>query len=281
MTLQTTPLQIAVLGAGYVGSAVARDAVARGHAVWALRRSAIRDGAHDGIRWISGDLAGAPVDGLPEHLDAVVLTVAPSRAVDGYDSTYPPAARAAVAIARAHGARALVYTSSTGVYGGRDGAWVAEESPRLGAGDANAALIAAEDIVLGATLPSATVLRVAGIYGPGRDPRGRMGQAAALAQRGAYWTNLAHRDDVVAAVRHALGMPRGVRALNVSDGAPTQAADVARWLAQAAGRDPGQLQFGNEAQRSRNDQRVSNAALVATGWSARFPNFRDGFTDGL
>jgi agmatinase len=46
-----------------------------------------------------------------------------------------------VAIARATGARAVVYTSSTGVYGGRDGAWVDESTPRAGEGPGNRALI--------------------------------------------------------------------------------------------------------------------------------------------
>ncbi len=277
----TTQLQIAVLGAGYVGSAVAREAAAHGHAVWAVRRNAPEIGARDGITWLHGDLTTAPIDGLPARLDAVVLTVAPSRGTDGYDSTYPPAARAAVTIACERSARALVYTSSTGVYGGRDGAWVTEASPRLGAGESNAALIAAEDILLSAPVPSVTVLRVAGIYGPGRDPRGRMRNASALAQRGEYWTNLAQRDDIVAAVLHAVQLPAGSRSLNVSDGTPEQAATVARWLIRLEGGDPDELQFGNEAQRSRNDQRVSNDALVATGWLPRYPSFREGFASGL
>ncbi len=277
----TTQLQIAVLGAGYVGSAVAREAAARGHAVWAVRRSATGGGMTDGVTWLTGDLATARLPGLPQRLDAVILTVAPSRGADGYDTTYPPSARAAVAVAQQRGARALVYTSSTGVYGGRDGAWVTESSPRLGAGESNAALIAAEDIVLAAQVPCVTVLRVAGIYGPGRDPRSRMRNTASLAQRGEYWTNLAQRDDIVAAVLHALQLPLGERALNVSDGAPATAADVARWLVQSEGGDPDQLVFGNDAQRSRNDQRVSNASLVETGWQPQFPSFREGFTSGI
>lgn len=276
-----TRMRLAVLGAGYVGSAVAREAGARGHTVWAVRRSSARHDLRDGISWLAGDLATPSIDGLPAQLDAVVLTVAPSRGTDGYDATYPPAARAAVGIAMERSARALVYTSSTGVYGGRNGELVTEASPRLGAGDSNVALIAAEDILLSASVPSVTVLRVAGIYGPGRDPRGRMQNATALAQRGEYWTNLAHRDDIVAAVLHVLHQPAGSRVFNVSDGTPERAAAVARWLAQEDGRDPDELQFGNDAQRSRNDQRVSNVAIVTSGWSPRYASFREGFTSGL
>ncbi len=274
------PLRIAVLGAGYIGSAVAAEAIRRGHAAWAVRRSSAA-GLRDGVTWLQGTVGGQPIAGMPESLDAVVLTVAPSSGADGYDATYPPAATAALALARATNARALVYTSSTGVYGERDGAWVDEASPRAGAGDGNRALIAAEDILLAADWDAVTILRVAGIYGPGRDPRPRMRNASLLPRRGEYWTNLAHRDDIVAAVMHVVEAPAAARIFNVSDGTPTIAADVARWLAASAGDAPESLVFASAEQRSRNNQRVSNSALVASGWSPRYPSFRVGFTTGL
>ena len=275
-----TPLRIAVLGAGYVGSAVAAEVVRRGHAAWAVRRSSV-EATRDGVTWLRGNIGSEPVAGMPDALDAVILTVAPSSALDGYDATYPPAATAALALARATNARALIYTSSTGVYGGRNGEWVDEQSPRAGAGDGNRALIAAEDVLLGADWNAVTILRVAGIYGPGRDPRARMRNASALPQRGEYWTNLAHRADIVGAVLHVVATPSTSRIFNVSDGAPTPAADVARWLAAASGGAPEALVFGNEEQRSRNDQRVSNAALITSGWVPRYPSFREGFSTGL
>jgi nucleoside-diphosphate-sugar epimerase len=273
------PLRIAVLGAGYIGGALARAAAARGDAVWAVRRAPQQSSY--GVTWLAGDIAAEPIAGMPETLDAVALTVAPSGANDEYAGTYPPSASAAVRLARASGAKILVYTSSTGVYGGRDGELVTETSPRSGAGPGNAALIQAEDIVIGATQTQSIVLRIAGIYGPGRDPRARMSQAEALAQRGEYWSNLAHRDDIVSAMLHVIDTPPAAAVLNVCDGSPTRAADVARWLAAARGEDPTALTFGNDSQRSRNDQRVSNTALCATGWSAHYPSFREGFATGL
>lgn len=276
----TNSLTIAVLGAGYVGGALAREACRQGHTVWAVRRSA--DGRDaDGVRWVRGDLAAGVPDGLPSSIDVVVLAVAPSRGVDGYAATYPPAARTAVALAAARGAHALLYTSSTGVYGGRDGVWVTEASPRDGQGESNDALKAAEDIVFASTVARPTVLRIAGICGPGRDPRARMGATATLPQRGEYWVNLAQRDDIVAAMLHVMTLPEAPPVLNCSDGSPTRAADIARWLAVEAGTDPATLVFGNDATRSRNNQRVSNAALVATGWTPRFPSFIEMFRHGL
>jgi nucleoside-diphosphate-sugar epimerase len=272
-------LRIAVLGAGYVGGALAQAAHTAGHAVWAVRRSAT-NAPSTGVQWRSGDLAAGMLAGVPEALDAVVLTIAPGEGRT-YADTYAPAARAAVALSRAAGARTLLYTSSTGVYGGEDGAWVTESSPRLGTGDGNDALISAEDVVLESGLSGAQVLRVAGIYGPGRDPRTRLRAPAVLPQRGAYWMNLAHRDDIVGAVLHLLRHPSGHSVLNVCDGAPALAAEVLQWVASAEGRDVPNLAFTNDAPLRRSNQRVSNAHLRSTGWSPRYPDYRDGFTHGL
>ena len=108
-----------------------------------------------------------------------------------------------------------------------------------------------------------------------------MALAAELPQGGEYWVNLAHRDDSVAALMHVLALENAPALLNPSDGSPERARTVARWLASAVGNDPDALIFGNGAQRSRNDQRVSNAALRSTGWSPLFADFRQGFTTGM
>ena len=96
-------LRIAVLGAGYVGSAFARAAasVNSRHAVWAVRRT-VSPSADAGVTW-SGEIARGVVAGLPQSPDVVVLTVTPSRGVDTYEQTYLPAATAAVDVAAESG----------------------------------------------------------------------------------------------------------------------------------------------------------------------------------
>jgi nucleoside-diphosphate-sugar epimerase len=102
-----------------------------------------------------------------------------------------------------------------------------------------------------------------------------------LPRRGQYWTNLAHQADIVAAVVQSLHYRGAPRVLNVSDGNPALAMEVAQWCATARGDDPAALVFDNDAPLGRSNQRVSNAALRATGWEPRFPTFRDGFTSGV
>lgn len=270
--------RVAVLGAGYLGQAIADAAAAAGAEVWAVRRNPPRETSS--IHWLAADVAAGDLDALPARLDLLVLTVAPG-AGSSYASTYLPAARRALELARRSDIPALVYTSSTGVYGGEGGAWVDEESPRAGGGEGSAVLIEAEDLLLQSGRAGVTILRVAGIYGPGRDPRARYAMSSRLPMRGEYWVNLAHRDDIVSAVQQVAAWRGAPRALNCADGSPTRAADIARWVAEQRGIDPATLGFGNESERSRSNQRVSSAALRGAGWSPRFPSFREGFTDGL
>ncbi|MDX2191946.1 MAG: NAD-dependent epimerase/dehydratase family protein [Gemmatimonadales bacterium] len=266
---------VAVLGAGYVGLALAEACRAAGDAAWAVRRSA-------GDGWLRGDVATGRVDGLPPRLDALVLTIAPGGPGDDYAVTYVAGARGALALARRHGARRLVYTSSTGVYGRRDGAWVDERTPPEPAGPNDARLREAEEELLAAADVMVTVLRVAGIHGPGRDVLRRFAEPARLPRGGDYWVNLAHRDDIVAAIRHVLALEAPPTLLNCADGAPTLARDIATWLAaRRAGHpvDPATLPFDPAVPLARSNQRVRIDALRATGWTPRVPSYRHADAD--
>jgi nucleoside-diphosphate-sugar epimerase len=268
-------MHVVILGAGTIGLELAGALIPLGHEVLAVRRTPGADAP--GLSWLAADVQRLEVATITRPVDAVVLCIAPGPG-DTYANTYPPAARAAVALARHHGARHLVYTSSTGVYGGRDGAIVTEATPRNGG---PAQLLDAEDTVLEAGLAGTTVFRVAGLYGPGRDPRGRYRDPAALPNGGAHWVNLVHHADVASAITHALSWTGPARVLNLADGSPTLAKDLCRHLAEIEGRDATALSFAPTAPSARSNQRVDITALRATGWTPRFPSFREGFAQGL
>lgn len=268
---------VVVLGAGYVGAAAAQAFAARGDTVYSVRRHPTPVGA--GILALRGD-AAAPdsIRGLPRHVDHVVLAVAPAAGADTYEQTYVRGATGAVALARRHGAGSLVYTSSTGVYGVTDGGWVSEDSA-VNARDTNSgALIQAEKTLLDAGDIGVTVLRVAGIYGPGRNPLPRYSRPEALPARGEYYVNLVHRDDIVSAVVLCAETPASPRVFNCSDGQPALALDVARWTCEFLGQPwPETIVFNNLDAVPRSNQRIRNDALRAHGWSPAYPSFREGF----
>jgi len=271
-----------VLGAGYVGSALAESVAGDGGTVWALRRSVPpAPGAAGGVRWIAGDLArpGA-IASLPSAVTTIVLTVAPSAGA-GYAETYLAGADAAVSLAARLGARALLYTSSTSVYGEREGGVVTESTPLKLHSPAGDVLAEAERRILAAPGAIGVVVRVTGIYGPGRDPSARYADPARLARRGQAWANFAHRDDIVSALIHladrlvASQLGTG-RLFNLSDGTPMRGIDVSRAVAAHEGRPWIEPEWTTDLEPARSDQRIDTTALRATGWAPRYPTIADG-----
>lgn len=269
-----------VLGAGYVGAHAARIFAAASHHVVAVRRRGADGDTTPGIRWISGD-AREPqsLAGLPTRIDAVLLTAAPtSQRGDDHALTYPPLARAALALAQQLGAASVVYTSSTGVYGRTDGAWVPEDTPRMPRSADTRALGEAEDILLGAADVRPTVLRVAGIYGPSRSAMARFLDPSRLAARGTYFTNFAHRDDIVSALGTIIARPDAPPVVNCADGAALPALEVARIACDLTGTPwPEPLTFADDAAAPRSNQRVPNDRLLGLGWAPQYPSVREGF----
>ena len=70
-----------------------------------------------------------------------------------------------------HDTGRFIYISTTGVYGPADGDWVDEETPPDPRRDGGRASLAAEQVLAAHPLGQrGVILRLAGIYGPGRVP---------------------------------------------------------------------------------------------------------------
>ena len=239
---------VLVLGAGYVGGAFVRQALARGLRVAALTRNPERAAALRAAgcgEVVEADLAGVEWHGrLRRPFDFVVNCVsAGGRAVEDYRHSYVAGMRSLGRwLADRPAGGTVVYTGSTGVYPQGNGERVDEDAPLAGAGATAAVLREAEEaLAVGARGAGARwfVLRLAGIYGPGRHgmlDRLRAG-AAVLPGEPGHRMNLIHRDDVCGALWAALCAPAAVRdeIFNVCDGHPAPRAEVAAWLAARLG----------------------------------------------
>ena len=168
---------VAVLGAGYVGGAFVREALARGLRVAALTRNpeqaaALRAAGCATV--VEADLAGdAWHAALPGPFDGVLNCVsAGGGGVEDYRRSYVEGNRSVGRwLATQPGGGTVVYTSSTGVYPQGEGVEVTEESPAGGVGGTGGVLREAElELARGAAAAGWRwfVLRLAGIYGPGR-----------------------------------------------------------------------------------------------------------------
>jgi nucleoside-diphosphate-sugar epimerase len=271
-----------VAGAGYVGAELARLLVAAGHDVTVLRRS--EAAAPPGARAFRADLAApGALEALPPA-DLVFYTAAADERSDAaYQRAYVTGvARLVERLARMPAPpRRLLYVSSTSVYAQQEGEWVDETSPTQPVGFTGRRLLEGEACALAAPFPAA-VLRLGGIYGPGRSSLVERVRSGALhLSRGApRYTNRIHRDDAAAALAHLAALTdTGACFLGV-DSEPAPEAEVLAWLAARLGvalaREDAALAH-EPARRAAGNKRCSNARLLASGFRFRYPTYREGY----
>lgn len=278
--------RLLVLGCGYVGAEVCRRARAAGwRALGVVRSAASRDRLRaEGLEAEAADVLAGGHESVEPAPDAVVYALsAGGGGDDAYRAAYASGpARVAAWAARA-GAKVLVLASSTGVY--RQEGEVDESSP-AGGDPQSDLLVEGERAVLASAVPSRTVLRLGGLYGPGRHylldqlRRGERTVGGPVSTR----INYLHRDDAASAVLAACQAPAGARVYNVTDGNPVTKAELAAWICARLGGpapvfDPS-APAGPRARRTGRvtpDRRVvSEAFWRELGWKPGFSSVFEG-----
>lgn len=275
-----TRRHVLVAGCGDVGTALGLALAEAGHRVWGLRRRA--DGLPAPIEPIGADL-GRPetLAGLPPEVDTLVYTAAADAFDEGaYRRAYVDGVRHVVAALGACGAPLdrLVFASSTAVYGQSAGEWVDETSPTEPAGFSGRVLLDGEAAARAAG-GEVVIVRLAGIYGPGRErliETVRAGRAT-IRPDGPEWTNRIHRDDAAGALAHLTTRAGAGGVWIAVDDEPADRATVLRWLAARLGAPPPSVAPPPPADRPRTNKRCRNAKLVASGYRFRHPTFREGY----
>ena len=273
-------MSIVIAGCGYVGSALARTLVARGERVIAIRRDASQ--LPEGVVAIGADLRDrAALDAaLPGEVRQLVYAAAPdSSAPDAYRAAYVDGLRAVIEVTRARGATRAVLTSSTAVYPQVDG-WVDEESA-TGAQGNPAALLEAEALVR-RSFPEGIALRLAGIYGPGRDRIVRsVADGTARTPRAPRYGNRIHRDDCAGAIERLLALDAPGSVYVGVDDDPADFRDVYAWVAGELGVPVPALEDEGAVPARGGNKRCRNARLRGAGWAPRYPSFREGYRDAI
>lgn len=176
------------------------------------------------------------------------------------------------------------YLGTTAVYGDRQGGWVDEDSvidPTLARADRRAR---AEAAWLGSGLPT-HIFRLAGIYGPGRNPFVNLkdGTARRIVKPGQVFSRI-HVEDIAAVLEASIARPRPGAIYNVCDDEPAPPQDVVAYAAALLGVDPPPEQDYATADLSpmartfyRDNRRVRNERIKRElGVRLAYPSYREG-----
>ncbi|MEL7031731.1 MAG: SDR family NAD(P)-dependent oxidoreductase [Pseudomonadota bacterium] len=185
----------------------------------------------------------------------------------------------------ADSALSVTYLSTTGVYGDLRGGWAVEWTPVGPGSDRARRRVRAEQLWQSAT-PETRIVRLPGIYGPGRSALDRVkaGTARRIVRDGQVFSRI-HVEDIATGLKALLFSGIfGVFHLCDDEAAPPQ--DVIAYAADLLGveRPPevafDQAQLSDMARSFYSEcKRVSNAKLkAATGWRPLYPTYREGLS---
>jgi len=205
-------MKVAIVGCGYVGTATAKHLRGKSDCtVTATTTTATRvvelEGVAQRVAVIEGNDKEAVTAVLQEQ-DAVMLCVG-ARNPQSYRESYLDTATNLVSVLQQiPTVKQVIYTGTYSVYGDRQGEVVNEESPVAPANPNSEILAATERVLLAASSPDlhVCILRLGGIYGPGRELVKIFGGWAGSTRpgRGEDATNWVHRDDIVGGLTFAL-----------------------------------------------------------------------------
>ncbi len=278
--MTSSQLVLFVFGLGYSAMQLALRLRSRGWQIAGTVRSAdkaarLRQQGLGAIAW-----PGGPEIAIPEGAHWLI--------------TLPPTDEGCPAAAAFGGcalqAASVTYLSTTGVYGDLACGWAFEWSPVAPATLRATARVKAERQWLEATNGAARIVRLPGIYGPGRSPfeRLRAGTAERIVKPGQVFSRI-HVEDIASGLEALLQRPGARGVFHLCDDEPAPPQDVTAFAAQLIGLPPPPEVAFDAARLSdmaasfyAECKRVSNArAKAALAWRPAYPTYREGLAATL
>lgn len=280
MSKSTFP-SLMIVGCGDVGSRLGRQLAARDWRVHGLRRNVAALPLE--VLPVSGDLGQleCPDTWPVGRLDYLVFCAAATQHDEaGYRAAYVEGLRNTLGWLQQRGQtpRRLLFVSSSGVYAQRDGEWVDETSPAQAQSYSGSVMLEAEQLALHSGIP-ASVVRLTGIYGPGREWLLRqVREGYRVASEPPLYANRIHAEDAAGLLAALLEADRSGVALEDCylgvDNEPVALHEVVGWLREQLG----VTHWADEQTvRRAGSKRCSNARARALGWAPRYPSFREGY----
>jgi len=281
-------MQVLIFGAGYSGQAIGADILASGRAAAGTTRSADKLnelGSHGITPYIySGDGFSPELSRAMRNVTHVVQSIPPGAEGDSVlrltnrnlKEWFPALTW-------------VGYLSTVGVYGNHDGAWVDETTPCHPESARALERVAAERAWMeagdAAGIPVA-ILRLAGIYGPGRNAFVNLarGTAHRIIKEGQVFNRI-RVEDIAAATRFLASSNTG-GIFNITDDEPAPPQDVVVEAARLMGVEPPPEQaFETTEMRPMarsfysDNKRISNAAIRNLGFQFSHANYRQSLSE--
>ena len=282
----TVPTPVLILGCGYLGSRLALQAIEAGHFVDVLSRNpdVLRNMQAAGVRQaVQCQLQSRD---WHKHLQAtnyqcIFITVGSSESTpDGYRQSYIEGLQSILEWSGAFRGR-FIYTSSISVYGPGDGAWFDECTPPAPSGWRGQIILESEGIVSSHPSAKVTILRLGGIYGPGRD---RFLRSASSSGSTDYFLNLIHVEDAARAMIRCGQAEGTLRNLyNLTDNHPFLREDLDQFVSKnlTAHTDQQSVSMPAKSHRSTPANRRIRSLNIQTDldWKPTFPSVFEAIQD--
>ena len=267
-------MRVLIAGCGDVGNVLAIALLREGHIVYGLKRDTST--LPEGILPVTADLLEpATLTDLPVNIDWLVFMPTPARRDRAaYEAIFIQGWKNLWAGMKQIPVRTLV-VSSTAVFGEANGGIVNEETKPGPTGFNGKVLLKMEQLVKRCT-DNTVVVRISGIYGPGRERLIRLAASDGLEvqQFPPYFTNRIHRDDAAAVLKHLLEIDKPESLYLATDDQPVPKYEVVQWLANIQGcASPKGITDENAS----CGKRVSNQKLRDSGFKLSFPDYQSGY----
>ncbi|WP_369721548.1 SDR family oxidoreductase [Bradyrhizobium sp. LLZ17] len=272
-------MRLFILGLGYSARHfVSRFGGAFAHIAGTVRNSTTRNtiAGVETHAFHGSDPDGETVEQV-RKADVLLVSIPPGNHSD-------PAISAFADALAAKRSQKIIYLSTIGVYGDHGGAWVDETTPPQAILERTRSRLAAEQAWVELTGGDVAILRLAGIYGPGRNALAalRAGSARRIVKPGQVFNRIHVADiasAIMAAVRH-----QGGGIWNICDDEPAPPQDVIAYAAKLMGvAAPAEEAFASAEMSAMarsfygGNARVSNAkAKRELGVTLAFPDYRQG-----
>ncbi len=271
---------VLIAGCGDIGCLLGSQLAEQGHQVFGLRRNV--DALPDCIQPVQANLT-TPVENLPLNIEYVFYMASAGKYKDSaYYQAYVQGLKNLISALETHPVKKLFFISSSSVFGQSEGEKVDESSPTDDSIFSTKRLLEGEEVALNSKL-NATVVRFGGIYGPGRTHLIDLIQEGKAHCMEDVWSNRIHSEDCAGMLSHLLACyeqdPSSVDSLYVGvDNEPTLSCEIYDWLAEQLSAPEADRKEPSEASRlMRSNKRISNAKIRATGYTFKYPTYKEGY----